>query len=229
MAVYGKKLLDNEGNTILPKTRASLVYTSDDETVESVLAKLLSGTGLVGHPTTAATGKAWNYLYNDARYQMSDSAVLDDTLDSIMSGYVGTVMGHGANTGHPGNGWERYFIMEHERGGVNDMTLFAVDTKPDLYWRRRVNGSWTSWYRAVKASGDNFRGDVGFFNNVTVNGTTWLNGTNVINGTATFNNNMHLGGYCSMGVNKSPGNGFNAQPIHIPNISANINAVILWT
>ena len=223
MAVYGKKLLDNEGNTILPKTRASLVYTSDDETVESVLTKLLSGNGLVGYPANTADGKAWNYLYNDTRYQMSESAVLDDTLDSIMSGYVGTVFGHGANSGHPGNGWERYFIMEHERGGANDMTLFAVDTNPDLYWRRRVNGTWKSWNRAVKASGDAINGAL------TVHGTASLNGTNLINGTATFNNNIHLGGYCSMGVNKSPGNGYNAQPIHIPNISANINAVILWT
>ena len=229
MAVYGKKLLDNEGNTILPKTRASLVYTSDDETVESVLTKLLSGNSLVGYPTNTADGEAWNYLYNDTRYQMSENAVLDDTLDSIMSGYVGTIFGHEANTGHPGNGWERYLIMEHEHGGKNDMTLFAVDTKPDLYWRRRVNGTWSSWYKAAKTAGDNFTGNVGFLGNVTVQGTTWLNGTNVINGTATFSNDMHIGAKCSIAQDKSPGNGSYVHPIHIPNISQNIRYVILWT
>ena len=49
MAVYGKKLLDNEGNTILPKTRASLVYTSDDSTVEDTLNGIKSGNIAVGN------------------------------------------------------------------------------------------------------------------------------------------------------------------------------------
>ena len=229
MAVYGKKLLDNEGNTILPKTRASLVYTSDDETVESVLSKLLSGNGLVGYPTLTPDGKAWNYLYNDTRYQMSENAVLDDTLDSIMTGFVGTVMGHEANTGHPGNGWERYLIMEHERGGKNDMTLFAVDTNPDLYWRRRVNGTWTSWYRAAKTSGATFSGAVGIWSNLTVYGTSDLQGTNIMNGATTFNAKMQVNNQCAMAQDKSPGNGVYAQPIHIPNIAQNIRYVILWT
>ena len=223
MAVYGKKLLDNEGNTILPKTRASLVYTSDDETVESVLSKLLSGNGLVGHPTLTPDGKAWNYLYNDTRYQMSENAALDDTLDSIMTGFVGTVMGHGANTGHPGNGWERYLIMEHEHGGKNDMTLFAVDTNPDLYWRRRVNGTWTSWYKAMKTAGDTITGQTIVNANFAVNGTTSLNGTNIVNGNITFYNQ------CIMSQDKSPGNGVYAQPVHIPNISQKIRYILLWT
>ena len=30
MATYGKKLLDNSGNVILPKTRSSLVYMDDN-------------------------------------------------------------------------------------------------------------------------------------------------------------------------------------------------------
>lgn len=223
MAVYGKKLLDNEGNTILPKTRASLVYTSDDETVESVLTKLLSGNGLVGYPTTAATGKAWNYVYNNSRYQISSSAALDATLDSFASGFVGSVYGHSSNSGHPGNGWERYFIMEHDTSANKDMTLFAVDTKPDLYWRRRVNGTWTPWYKAMKTAGDTITGQTIVNANFAVNGTTSLNGTNIVNGNITFYNQ------CIMSQDKSPGNGVYAQPVHIPNISQKIRYILLWT
>ena len=53
MAVYGKKLLDSEGNTILPKTRASLVYTSDDETVEKKISCIIDGTIQVGSASKA--------------------------------------------------------------------------------------------------------------------------------------------------------------------------------
>ena len=49
MAVYGKKLLDNEGNTILPKTRSNLVYMSDDSTVEDTIAGIKSGSIAVGN------------------------------------------------------------------------------------------------------------------------------------------------------------------------------------
>ena len=42
MATYGKKLLDSEGNIILPKTRSSLVYMDDNETVEDKIKKILS-------------------------------------------------------------------------------------------------------------------------------------------------------------------------------------------
>ena len=229
MAVYGKKLLDNDGNTILPKTRASLVYTSDDETVESVLTKLLSGSGLVGYPTTAATGKAWNYVYNNSRYQMSSSAAVDASLDSFASGFVGAVYGNSGNSGHPGNGWERYFIMEHDTSANNDMTLFAVDTNPDLYWRRRVNGTWTSWYKAMKTAGGTFTGWVTCGSGFTTNGATYFQGANNFGGTATFNNNVHLGGQCSIAQDKSPGNGVYVQPAHIPNISQNIRYIIYWT
>ena len=43
MATYGKKLLDSEGNIILPKTRSSLVYMDDNSTVEDTIKKILSG------------------------------------------------------------------------------------------------------------------------------------------------------------------------------------------
>ena len=42
MATYGKKLLDGEGNIILPKTRSSLVYMDDNETVEDTIKNILS-------------------------------------------------------------------------------------------------------------------------------------------------------------------------------------------
>ena len=48
MATYGKKLLDSEGNIILPKTRSSLVYMDDNETLENTIKKILSGETTVG-------------------------------------------------------------------------------------------------------------------------------------------------------------------------------------
>ena len=43
MATYGKKLLDVNGNVILPKTRSSLVYMNNNETVEDTISKIISG------------------------------------------------------------------------------------------------------------------------------------------------------------------------------------------
>ena len=48
MATYGKKLIDGEGNIILPKTRSSLVYMDDNETLENTIKKILSGETTVG-------------------------------------------------------------------------------------------------------------------------------------------------------------------------------------
>ena len=42
MATYGKKLLDVNGNIILPKTRSSLVYMDDNSTVEDKITSILS-------------------------------------------------------------------------------------------------------------------------------------------------------------------------------------------
>ena len=40
MPTYGKKLLDNNGNTILPKTRSNLVYHTNNQLVSTVLDNL---------------------------------------------------------------------------------------------------------------------------------------------------------------------------------------------
>ena len=75
MAVYGKKLLDNEGNTILPKTRSNLVYMSDDNTVEDTITKIKSGEIVVGKATDTSkvigrdavySSSGWWYLHNIA-------------------------------------------------------------------------------------------------------------------------------------------------------------------
>ena len=57
MATYGKKLLDGEGNIILPKTRSSLVYMDDNSTVEDTIKKILNGTTVVGKATKLATAR----------------------------------------------------------------------------------------------------------------------------------------------------------------------------
>ena len=57
MATYGKKLLDNNNNVILPKTRSSLVYMDDNSTVEDTINKIISGTTVVGKATKLATAR----------------------------------------------------------------------------------------------------------------------------------------------------------------------------
>ena len=57
MATYGKKLLDGEGNIILPKTRSSLVYMDDNSTVEDTIKKILNGTTVVGKANKLATAR----------------------------------------------------------------------------------------------------------------------------------------------------------------------------
>ena len=57
MATYGKKLLDVNGNIILPKTRSSLVYMDDNSTVEDTIKKILNGTTIVGKATKLATAR----------------------------------------------------------------------------------------------------------------------------------------------------------------------------
>ena len=48
MATYGKKLLDSNNNVILPKTRSTLVYMNNNETVEDEIGKILDGSLVVG-------------------------------------------------------------------------------------------------------------------------------------------------------------------------------------
>ena len=55
MATYGKKLLDLNGNIILPKTRSSLVYMNDNSTVEDKISSILSGSTVVGKATYATS------------------------------------------------------------------------------------------------------------------------------------------------------------------------------
>ena len=55
MATYGKKLLDNNNNVILPKTRSNLVYMDNNETVEDTINKIISGTTVVAKATYATS------------------------------------------------------------------------------------------------------------------------------------------------------------------------------
>ena len=57
MATYGKKLLDINGNVILPKTRSSLVYMDNNSTVEDTINKIISGTTVVGKATKLTTAR----------------------------------------------------------------------------------------------------------------------------------------------------------------------------
>lgn len=180
MAVYGKKLIDNEGNTILPKTRSNLVYMSDDSTVEDKIADIIDGTITVGNANKA--------LY------------IRDAVDSSKS-YIITVNGEDPNL---------LLLLKGDWSGERCYLLARDDTKMPL-----TGGTFTGWVTC----GSGF----------TTNGATYFQGANNFGGTATFNNNVHLGGQCSIAQDKSPGNGTYVQPAHIPNISQNIRYIIYWT
>ena len=69
MPTYGKKLLDNNGNVILPKTRSNLVYHTNNQLVSTILdnlstnisaistsiANIKNGTTTVGKATALTT------------------------------------------------------------------------------------------------------------------------------------------------------------------------------
>ena len=94
MATYGKKLLDNSGNIILPKTRSSLVYMDDNETVEDKIGSILSeitkikdGTTLVGRALSIrdanVTDKNYNFYSTDTSSVTANTsiAIWDETLN----------------------------------------------------------------------------------------------------------------------------------------------------
>ena len=94
MATYGKKLLDVNGNVILPKTRSSLVYMDDNETVEDKISSILSeitkikdGTTLVGKALSIrdanVTDKEYNFYSTDTSSVTANTpiAIWDETLN----------------------------------------------------------------------------------------------------------------------------------------------------
>ena len=45
MAVYGRKMLDKNGNTVLPKTRSKVVYMDNNQTLQDAWNSIMSGSG----------------------------------------------------------------------------------------------------------------------------------------------------------------------------------------
>ena len=147
MATYGRKLVDVNGNVILPKTRSSLVYMNNNETVEDTISKIISGKTVVGKAT----------------YATSAGSAVDQT---------------------------------------------ARDT---------ANAAKTTAAAAMPKTGGTFSGGVTF------------NAASTFSAVSNFNKTVNLNAGATIGTDRSPGNGVYVQPMHIPNISAKIKYVILWT
>ena len=94
MATYGKKLLDVNGNIILPKTRSSLVYMDDNSTVENKISSILSeitkikdGSTMVGKALSIrdanVTDKNYNFYSTDQSSVTANTsiAIWDETLN----------------------------------------------------------------------------------------------------------------------------------------------------
>ena len=140
MATYGRKLVDVNGNVILPKTRSSLVYMNNNETVEDTISKIISGKTIIGKAT----------------YATSAGTAVDQTARNTASA-------------------------------------------------------------AMPKTGGTFSGGVTF------------NAASTFGAVTNFNNTVKLNAGATIGTDRSPGNGVYVQPMHIPNISAKIKYVILWT
>ena len=101
MATYGKKLLDVNGNVILPKTRSSLVYMDDNSTVEnkingilnsvnsntSEINKIKDGSTVVGKALSIrdanVTDKEYNFYSTDKSSATANTsiAIWDETIN----------------------------------------------------------------------------------------------------------------------------------------------------
>ena len=89
MATYGKKLLDINGNIILPKTRSSLVYMDDNETVEDKISSILSeitkikdGSTVVGKALTIRDANITDKNYQFYSAANTSIAIWDATLNN---------------------------------------------------------------------------------------------------------------------------------------------------
>ena len=209
MAVYGKKLLDNEGNTILPKTRASLVYTSDDETVEKKISGIIDGTIVVGKSTDTTKVIGRDAVYSDNGWWYLHNTGSDKHFENCIPYYytrkakliVPNVYSDAANT----------YGNEISLEIWGDNNIYFYDNKKRTVIPRGYDPD------KMPKSGGEFSGWVTCSSGFTVNGNTFLQGSTSLNG------------QCSIAIDKSPGNGTYVQPANIPNISQNIRCIIYWT
>ena len=105
MPTYGKKLLDVNGNIILPKTRSSLVYMDDNETVEDTISSILSeitkikdgttttnASKILGNTLTIGGGTAEIKFFavtdQNGKYIPSMSAFNDQNQNNIATTYM---------------------------------------------------------------------------------------------------------------------------------------------
>ena len=142
MATYGKKLLDSEGNIILPKTRSSLVYMDDNSTVEDKISSILSeitkikdGTTVVGKATKLATARN----IGNASFDGSE----DITLAQI--GAATTAQGTKADNAMPKSGGQMNGHLIAYQGSALNFGVFNIEAK------NAAEGPVdTSWYIAIR-------------------------------------------------------------------------------
>lgn len=222
MAVYGKKLIDNEGNTILPKTRSNLVYMSDDNTVEDTITKIKSGEIVVGKSadTNKLLGRTVNLTSSDGVYVAPNEG---DPQKLGCVPYCYSVSSGGIVPNRFGDGVNNFGLRISLEAYADSNVFFWDSEKQKTVRPKGIDDT------KMPLTGGTFTGWVTCGSGFTTNNATYFQGANNFGGTATFNNNVHLGGQCSIAQDKSPGNGTYVQPAHIPNISQNIRYIIYWT
>ena len=135
MATYGKKLLDMNGNVILPKTRSNLVYMNNDETVENTINKIISGTTVVGKATKLATARK----IGNASFDGSGNITL------AQIGAATTEQGTKADNAMPKSGGQMNGHLIAYRGSALNFGVFNIEAK------NAAEGPVdTSWYVAIR-------------------------------------------------------------------------------
>ena len=130
MATYGKKLLDMNGNVILPKTRSSLVYMDDNETVEDTINKILNGTTAVGKATKLATARkignaSFDGSGNITLAQMGAQSELSIVNEDITSSCTGTNL-------------DIRFVHHQQYGKLHILYIEATNTASEATWATNI-------------------------------------------------------------------------------------------
>ena len=130
MATYGKKLLDSNNNVILPKTRSSLVYMDNDDTVEDTISSILNGNTAVGKATKLATARkignaSFDGSGNISLTQMGAQPALSIVTEDITSSCIGTNL-------------DISFVHHQQYGKLHILYIEAVNTASEATWATNI-------------------------------------------------------------------------------------------
>ncbi len=121
MATYGKTLLDNASNKILPKTRSKLVYCDDNTILEDRLNTIIDNIPDIPYSPTPLNG-----LLKPGVYTVRTSQGL--SMNFPTNSFYGTLL-----VGKANNGCISQRLMHYDHGGQYNR-VYEIDTKTFSSW-----------------------------------------------------------------------------------------------